>query len=135
MMKLVHRTPWQLADEVQRNRRNMARSLARPALDIVEHEDKFEIRVNLPGLAAEDVNVEVEDRVLTISGEIADAIDEETERYTHRERYHGAFKRSLRLGDQVDVENIEASFENGVLTLALSIMPEAQPKQIAVQSA
>lgn len=132
MTKLVRWNPWQLADELNRA---PVRTAARPALDVLETDDGLEIRVNLPGLSADDVNVEVEDQVLTISGEISNAIDEETERYTHRERYYGAFKRSLRLGDLIDVDNIAATFENGVLALTLPKLPEAQPKQIAVKTA
>ena len=151
MTKLVRFTPRHTVDSIWRDMWNTlpartqyandqyasdtARPVLRPAMDVIEHESGLEIRLNLPGMAAEDVTVEVEDNVLTISGEISNEIDEENERYTYRERSYGAFKRSVRLGDTVDVENIDATFDNGVLSLALPKLPEAQPKQIAVKKA
>lgn len=146
MTKLVRYAPRQTVDSIWRDLWNTfptrtqyasdtARPVLRPAMDVIEHEDGLEIRLNLPGIAAEDVTVEVEDYVLTISGEISNEIDEENERYTYRERGYGAFKRSLRLADTVDVESIDATFDNGVLSLTLPKLPEAQPKQITVKKA
>ena len=138
MAKLVRYTPRHLANELWRDARynsDTARQVLRPAMDVIEREDTLEIRLNLPGSAAEDVNVEVEDRVLTVSGEISNALDEENERYTYRERSFGAFKRHVRLGDTVDVENIDATYMDGVLSLTLPKLPEALPKQIAVKRA
>ncbi len=112
-----------------------ARPMLRPAMDVIQHEDGVTVRVDLPGLTAEDVNVEVHGDLLTISGEIKSAEEREGERYHTRERCAGAFKRSLRLSDTVDVEHIAATFENGVLTLALPTRPEAQPRRIEVRTA
>ncbi|MBN1563583.1 MAG: Hsp20/alpha crystallin family protein [Anaerolineae bacterium] len=141
MVKLVRYNP---ANNVWRTRYNdalahynsdTARPVLRPAMDVIEREHELEVRLNLPGIAADEVNVEVEDHVLTISGEINNAIDEETERYTYRERSYGAFQRSVRLGETVDVENIDATYLDGVLALTLPKLPEAQPRQIAVKKA
>ena len=112
-----------------------ARPVLRPAMDVTQDETGVTVRVDLPGLTAEDVTVEVHGDLLTISGEIKAAEEREGERYHVRERYAGAFKRSLRLGDTLDMENIAATFENGVLTLALPTRPEAQPKRIDVRTA
>lgn len=112
-----------------------ARPVLRPAMDVSQDETGVTIRVDLPGLAAEDVTVEVHDDLLTISGEIKAAEEREGERYHVRERCAGAFKRSLRLGELLDMERIEATFDNGVLTLALPMRPEAQPKRIEVRTA
>ena len=115
-----------------------ARPVLRPAMDVIEEEDAVIVRVDLPGIAPEDVNIEVDGDLLTISGEVqAEEIsgDEDAKRYTYRERRSGAFKRSLRIADTLSTENAEATFENGVLTLSLPKQPEAQPKRITVQTA
>lgn len=142
MVKLVRYTPRSLANDLWRDMARAAtynsdtvRPVLRPAMDVIERENELEIRLNLPGMAAEDVTVEVEDYVLTISGEINHAIDEENERYTYRERSYGAFKRSVRLSETVDVDNINATYHDGVLSLSLPKLPEAQLKQIAVKQA
>jgi HSP20 family molecular chaperone IbpA len=142
MMKLVRYAPrantvWRdIADaNAARYNSDTARPVLRPAMDVIEREESLEVRLNLPGIAADDVSVEVEDRVLTVSGEIDNAINEENERYTYRERSFGAFKRSVRLGEAVDVDQIEATYVDGVLSLVLPKLPEAQPRQIAVKKA
>jgi|AMZC01.1.fsa_nt_AMZC01002260.1_7 HSP20 family protein len=112
-----------------------ARPVLRPPMDVMEDENGLTVRVELPGLTAEDVSVEVEGDLLTISGEFKAAEEREGVRYYLRERCAGPFRRSLRLSDTVDVEHISATFENGVLTLALPKRPEAQPKRIEVRTA
>lgn len=103
-----------------------------PALDVVDHEDRFEVHVDLPGFAPEDVNIEFQNGVLVIS---AETNHESTEKkYTRRERYHGAYRRVLQLADVVDTENAQANFENGVLTLSLPKKPEAQPRRIPINT-
>jgi HSP20 family protein len=104
----------------------------RPAMDVIENEKEVVIRVDLPGLSSDDLNIQVDGDLLTISGEFASADEQEGERYHTRERRAGEFKRSLRLSES---ENVAATFENGVLNLTLPKLPEAQPKQIKVQTA
>jgi HSP20 family protein len=111
-----------------------ARPVLRPPMDVVEDENGLTVRIELPGLTADDVSVEVEGDVLTISGEFKAAEEREGVRYYVNERCAGPFRRSLRLSDTVDVEHITATFENGVLTLALPKRPEAQPKRIEVRT-
>ncbi len=107
----------------------------RPAMDVIENENEVVIRVDLPGLSPDDLSIQVDGNLLTISGEFASADEQEGERYHHRERRAGEFKRSLRLSELIDTEHVAATFENGVLNLALPKLPEAQPKQIKVQTA
>jgi HSP20 family protein len=107
----------------------------RPAMDVIENDSEIVIRVDLPGMPADALDVQVEGDLLTISGEVKNEAEQEGERYHYRERSYGAFKRSLRLGEQVDSQHIEATFENGVLHLRLPKLPEAQPKQIKVKTA
>lgn len=156
MMRLVRWTPReaaarervlpfeQLADELWRDFRpvrpasyasDTVQPVLRPAMDVVESENEIVIRVDLPGLTADDLNVQVDGDLLTISGEIKHEDKQNGERYHYRERSYGAFKRSLRLGETVDGENIDATFDNGVLSLTLPKRPEAQPKQIQVKKA
>ncbi|GAB4421549.1 MAG: Hsp20/alpha crystallin family protein [Anaerolineae bacterium] len=110
------------------------RPLLRPAMDVVENDKEIVIRVDLPGMKPEDVKIELEDDVITISGEMGDTIEKEGDRYHYRERSYGAFQRSLRLPNTVDKEKVEASFENGVLNITLPKLPQAQPKQITVKA-
>jgi HSP20 family protein len=109
------------------------RPFLRPAMDVVENDDNITVRVDLPGLTGDHVNVELEDHVLTISGDIGDTIEEEGDRYHYRERYCGSFRRSLRLPNTLDVDKVDASFENGVLNIVLPKLPQAQPKKIEIK--
>ena len=111
-----------------------ARPMLRPAMDVVEGDKEFTIRVDLPGLKADDLKVEVQDGLLTISGAVGDTIEKEGDRYHYRERSYGAFQRSVRLPNTVDHNNVEANFENGVLNVVLPKLPQAQPKQITVKT-
>lgn len=101
-----------------------------PPMDVIEREDKVEVQVNLPGVNPDDVNIEFEDGVLTITTSFEQESSEEG--YTRRERYHGAYERSLRVPDSLDTQNAAANFENGVLYLTLPKKPEAQPLRIPV---
>ena len=110
------------------------RPLLRPAMDVIENDNAITFRLDLPGLSVDDVNVELEDNVLTISGETGDTIEEEGDRYHYRERYTGSFQRSLRLPNTIDGDQVDASFENGVLNIVLPKLAQAQPKRIEVKS-
>jgi HSP20 family protein len=112
-----------------------ARPVLRPAMDVVENDDTLTIRMDLPGLSPDDVNIEIDDDVLTISAEREAPAEDEQERYYHRERVYGAFKRSLRLPDTLDADGAEATFNNGVLSLVLPKRPETQPRKIKVETA
>jgi HSP20 family protein len=150
MVKIVRWTPNQPAyrnsaypfgeifEELWRNSEPalVANSAAlRPAMDVIENDNEVVIRVDLPGLSPDDLNIQVDGDLLTISGQFASADEQEGERYHYRERRAGEFKRGLRLSDLIDAEHVTATFENGVLNLTLPKLPEAQPKQIKVQTA
>lgn len=110
------------------------RPLLRPAMDVVENDREIAIRIDLPGIKPEDVKVELEDNVLTVSGEVGDTIEKEGDRYHYRERNYGSFQRSLRLPSTVDTDKVDASFDNGVLNIVLPKLPQAQPKQISIKA-
>lgn len=107
-------------------------AVASPALDVLDHEDRVEVRVNLPGVAPENVAIEFAKGVLTISAENQTENTEETPSYTRRERYSGSYRRSLRVPDTLNTAEASAHFENGVLYLTLPKQPEAQPLRIPV---
>ncbi len=103
-----------------------------PAMDLVETDDHFVLRTDLPGLAEDDVNIELEDNVLTISGERKTEHEERNEGYYRVERASGRFSRSLTLPEGVDADGIEASFDNGVLEVRVPKPEERKPRKVAI---
>jgi HSP20 family protein len=103
-----------------------------PPMDLVEAEDHFVLKADLPGLAEGDVNIEVQDGTLTISGE-RKAEHEQREKGWYRiERSFGSFSRSLTLPDGVDADRIEAAFDHGVLEVRIPKPEERKPRRIAI---
>jgi HSP20 family protein len=105
-----------------------------PALDISERKDAYLVTVELPGLMAEDLDITMEDGLLTIQGERQFAHDSSEQQFHRVERRYGAFRRSITLPAHVMAEGIEASFEDGVLQILVPKMEEATPKRIQVRS-
>ena len=103
-----------------------------PAMDLVETDDHFVLRADLPGLSEEDVNIEVEDRVLTVSGERKAEHEETKEGYHRVERAFGSFSRSLTLPDGVDAEAVSASFDRGVLEIRIPKPEQRKPRKISI---
>jgi HSP20 family protein len=104
-----------------------------PALDISERKDAYLVTVELPGLETHDLNLTMEDGLLTIQGERHFAHDSSEQQFHRVERRYGAFRRSITLPAQVQAERIEASFENGVLQVVVPKAEEAKPKRIQVR--
>lgn len=105
------------------------------ALDVAEKGDVFTIKASLPGINPEDLNVSLEDNVLTVQGELKEDETIEEETYHIRERRYGSFSRSLRFPVPVNTNEIEASYENGVLTLTVPKSEEVKPKRIEIKAA
>jgi HSP20 family protein len=103
-----------------------------PAMDLVETEDHFVLRADLPGLSEEDVNVELEDNVLTVSGERKVEHEDKKEGYYRVERAYGKFQRSLTLPEGVDAGKIEAAFDKGVLEVRIPKPEERKPRRVAI---
>jgi HSP20 family protein len=104
-----------------------------PALDISERKDAYLVMVELPGVEPDDLQITMEDGLLTIQGE-RQFTQESSEQQFHRvERRHGAFRRSITLPAQVQAEQIEATFDNGVLEIVVPKAEEAKPKRIQVR--
>ena len=96
-----------------------------PAMDLVETDEHFVLRADLPGLSQEDVEIELEDNVLTVSGE--------RKGFYRMERSFGQFRRSLTLPDGVDPDGIAARFDKGVLEVRIPKPEERKPRRVAIQ--
>jgi HSP20 family protein len=104
-----------------------------PPMDLVEAEDHFLLRADLPGMREEDVNIEVRDNTLRISGE-RKAEHEQRERGWYRlERQFGKFSRALTLPEGINPDTIEASFDHGVLEVRIPKPEERKPRRIAIK--
>ena len=103
-----------------------------PAMDLVETEDAFVLRADLPGLSEQDVNIELEDNVLTVSGERKAEHEERKEGYYRVERASGSFSRSLTLPEGVDPEAVSANFERGVLEVRVPKPEQRKPRRVAI---
>lgn len=101
-------------------------------LDLVENDDEFLVRAELPGVDAKDIDVTVERGTLTISGERKDEHEEKKENFLHRERVFGSFRRSVSLPGDIDEGKIKASFDKGVLNIHLPKSAERKARRIAI---
>lgn len=104
-----------------------------PAVDILERENDFNIKVELPGVEKSDVKITVQNDVLTIRGEKKKVSEKKEENYTRTERSYGIFQRSFTLPASVTSEKIEASYDNGVLSVTIPKLEEAKPQEIEVK--
>lgn len=103
-----------------------------PLIDIEEDEKSIHLRAEIPGIDEKDLNVTLEDNVLTISGEKKEERKEENKRYVLAERRFGSFKRSIALPNEVKADSVKASFKNGVLTINFEKKEVSQPKRITI---
>lgn len=106
-----------------------------PAVSIAETNDDIVLTAEVPGLTEEDIGVELENNVLTVSGEKTEERREEDggeRRYHLWERSYGSFRRSFTLPTNVEAEKVEASFENGVLTVRLPKAMESKGRRIEI---
>jgi len=110
-----------------------ARTVFSPATEIVESADHILLSMDLPGMKKEDIHIDIEGDTLTVSGERKREQREERANYQRYERAYGTFKRSFTLPTIVDVDKVEARYENGVLELQLPKAEAAKPRRITVQ--
>ena len=104
-----------------------------PLVDIVEDDNEYVIKAELPEVKKEDVKVTVQDDVLTISGERTFEKEEKGRKYHRMERAYGSFARSFTLPEDADGEKVVAEFKHGVLTVHLPKSEKAKPKSIEVK--
>ena len=102
-------------------------------IDVTADENQVVIQASLPGAKPEEVNVTIEDNRLTIKGQVNSVEESEKDRYVIRERHSGSFYRSLALPKDLQEDNVEARFENGVLSLILPRVPEVKPQAKTIE--
>ena len=103
-----------------------------PAMDLVETEDNYVLRADLPGVSEGDVKIELDDNVLTVSGERKSAHKEAKEGYYRVERAYGSFSRTLTLPEGVDADSISAGFDRGVLEVQIPKPEQRKPRRVEI---
>lgn len=101
-------------------------------IDVVEGPNDFVVRAAVPGIAPEDVDIHIDDDVLTISGEYRQEDEQKDRNYIRRELSWGSFRRSLKLPPTVEADKAAAKFENGLLELTLPKRPEARSRSLKI---
>ncbi len=141
MMAITRYEPWnlisQLHKELERNMVEGSTATAEwaPSVDIKEDKDKFVIHADIPGVKPEDIDVSMENGILTIKGEKKTEAETEREDYKRMERTYGSFYRRFNLPDTANSDAISAQTKHGVLELTIPKKAEVQPKKISVMSA
>jgi len=103
-----------------------------PAVDVYEDEHKVTLKLEVPGVKQDDLDVQIENNTLTIRGERKFEKEEKEENFQRIERRYGSFSRSFTLPNTIDTDSVNANYENGVLKVELAKREEAKPKQIKV---
>ena len=136
----VDNTPWQ--DDLHRAFRQFFGDVDAPlagafspALDVEENEDGYTLHVELPGVSADEVEVSLEDSVLTVSGQREFYGEKSSDDFRRVERRFGKFHRAVRLPDRVDPNQVEANVKDGLLTVSVAKAEEAKPRRIEVAAA
>jgi HSP20 family protein len=103
-----------------------------PAVDVYEDEHNVTLKIEVPGIEEKDIDIRIENNVLTLHGERKIEKEEKEENYRRVERQYGSFTRTFTLPNTVDTENVQANYDKGVLKISLPKKAEAKPKQIKV---
>jgi len=106
-----------------------------PAMDLVEADDHFLLKADLPGLSEEDVAIEIRDNALTISGERKSEFEKRERGWYRVERATGRFSRSLSLPDGIDPDSVRAEFDRGVLEVWIPKPEQRKPRRIQINTA
>ena len=136
-MPVVRWEPFQDAASLQRLYRMFGSAIERswmPAVDIIDTPEAFVLKAELAGMKPEDVHIELEDDVLTISGERHQGEKLDTEQYQSTEWHYGAFRRSISLPRSVKRDAIEATYENGVVEVRIPKAAEVAPQRIELKA-
>jgi len=105
-----------------------------PAVDVVEHPDRFTVECDLPGIDRQDVDISLASGVLTIKGEKKSEKVEERDKVYRKETWEGSFQRTVSLPVTVDPDKVEAQLRDGVLTVTLPKKDEAKTRRIELQA-
>ena len=103
-----------------------------PPVDVYEDEHNVTLKIEVPGIEEKDIDVRIENNMMTVHGERKLEKDEKEENYRRVERQYGSFTRNFTLPNTVDTENVSANYDKGVLKIKLAKKAEAKPKQIKV---
>lgn len=106
-----------------------------PRMDMKESEDAYTVKLTMPGIDKNDIDISVSDGVLTVKGETKEEEEDEKSTYLVREHKHYSYYRSVRLPSEVVADKAEAEYKNGVLKLTLPKAEEVKPKSIPVKIA
>lgn len=101
-------------------------------MDVFETNDSYVVKAAIPGVDPKDVDISIDDDVLTISGEFEQKDESKEENYIRREMHYGSFRRSLRLPPTVDADKANAEFEHGIMKLTLPKRPEARARSLKI---
>ena len=112
---------------------NPFQGTAYPKVNVYEYDTKIGVIAEIPGLDKKDLNVEVEDGVLTVSGEKSHGFDEGEAKVIRRELKHSSFKRQFTLGEMLDGDNISANFKDGILSIEIPKIEPTLPKKNIVK--
>jgi len=116
------------------HRRGLAEGAWLPAVDVSETEGEFVVRAELPGMDHEDIDINVQNNILTLKGEKKQEKKEENESFHRLERSYGSFSRSFTLPTGVSPDDIKASFKDGVLEVTMPKAEEVKAKRIAIST-
>ena len=105
-----------------------------PAMDLVEADDHYVLHADLPGMSEDDVSIEINDNVLTLSGERRDEQEHRGQGWHRVERTFGRFSRSLALPEGVNADAIEAAFDKGVLEIRIPKPEERKPRRVQIKA-
>ncbi len=108
-------------------------AIAMPKIDIKEKKDSVVVKAELPGVAEEDIEVEITENIMTISGEKMEEKETEKEGYYYKESHSGSFTRSFSLPSEVSAEKAEADMKNGVLTITIPKVEAKKPKKVTIK--
>lgn len=103
-----------------------------PSIDLYDSKDNIVVKADLPGVSKENIDVTIQDNMLTIKGEKKRSSEKKEDDYFRTERFIGTFHRSITLPTSVDRDKVQANYNNGVLELTLPKKEEAKPKQISI---
>ena len=127
-----------LQDEMNRafgrtlSRRDAWTPAYQPNVDVKEHEDKFILQADLPGIRKEDLDISVLGNQLTLKGERKHEEDKKDKDFHYSERSYGAFARTIQFSSEIDAAKVQAAYKDGVLEITLPKSESAKPKQITV---
>lgn len=104
-----------------------------PRMDVIERDNEFVVKTEMPGVKKDDIEISLENGVLTISAETkSESETKEGDRVIRQERRYGKYLRSLRLGKEIDEKKVKANYKDGILELTLPKAEEVKPKKITV---